>query len=136
MYITFAGRFLAAFFVHAGAVAAGVAGVTSAMAGADELADGLETPTSTCFGDCFEQALAASRTARIAKPAIMASFCWRDQDESVVPEIVLLVWFVGVLLVGFLLSGSDFQAVVTVSPPLRMAQSEVIRQENGQFCGC
>jgi hypothetical protein len=27
----------------------------------------------------------------MAKPANMAIFCWRDQDESIAPEIVLLV---------------------------------------------
>lgn len=101
--------------------------------GAGELAAGLDALTSAGFDDCFEHALAASRTARIAKPAIMANFCWRDQDESVVPEIVLVVRFAGVLLVGFLLSDSDFQAVVMVSPPLRLAQSEVVGQDDGQL---
>lgn len=117
--MTFAGRFLAAFFADAGAAAAGAAGAISATAGMGELAAGLETPTSAGLDDCFEQALAARSTARIAKPAIMANFCWRDQDESVVPEIVLVVWFANLLLVGFLLSDSDFQAVVIVSPLLR-----------------
>jgi hypothetical protein len=133
--VTFAGRFLAAFFMGAGAATAvGVTGVSSARAGVGELAAGLKTPTSEGLGDCFEQALAASSTARMAKPAIMASFCWRDQDESVVAEIVLLVWFESLLLVGFLLSDSDFQVVVMVSPPLRPAQSKVIGQESGQSC--
>jgi len=46
----------------------------------------------------------------MAKPAIIASFCWRDQDESVVPEIVLLVaWLVEFWLVDFWLA--DFQIV-------------------------
>ncbi len=43
------------------------------------------------FGDCFEHALTASNSPRIAEPAIIASFCWRNQDESVVPEIMLLL---------------------------------------------
>lgn len=76
----------------------------------DEGADadgGLETPISAGFGDCFEQALTASNRPRIAKAAIMANFCWRDQDESSVPENVLLV---SVLLI-------DFQIVAMLSPP-------------------
>ncbi len=43
------------------------------------------------FGDCFEHALTASNSPRIAEPAIIASFCWRNQDESVGPEIMLLL---------------------------------------------
>jgi hypothetical protein len=54
-------------------------------------ATGLEILASAGFGDCLEQALTASNTPKIAKLAIIASFCWRDQDESVVPEIVLFV---------------------------------------------
>jgi hypothetical protein len=87
----------------------------------------LETPTSAGFGDCFEHALTASNSPSIAKHAIIASFCWRDQDESVVPEIMLLL---GVWLLGFL--SPDFQVVVILSPPLRLAQSKVIWQENDQ----
>ena len=49
----------------------------------------LETPTSAGFGDCFEHAIIASNSPRIAKPAMIASFCWRDQEPSVVSEIVL-----------------------------------------------
>jgi hypothetical protein len=50
-------------------------------------------PASGGFGDCFEHALIASNSPRIAKPAIIAiaSFCWRDQDGSIVPQIVLLL---------------------------------------------
>src|ERR1700691_414453 len=129
--MTFAGRFLAAFFVGAGVAATGATGAISATVDVGEMAAGLEALTSAGFDDCFEQALAASRTARMAKPAITASFCWRDQDESVVAEIVLLVWFAGLSLIDFLLSDSDFQAVVIVSPPLRLAQSEVRGQERG-----
>src|SRR5260370_29676372 len=71
---------------------------------------GWETPTSAGLGDCFEHALTASNSPRIAKPAIIASFCWRDQDESVVPEIVLLVaWLVDLWLVDFW--SVDFQIV-------------------------
>jgi hypothetical protein len=86
----------------AATVAAGAGGTTAA--GVAEVAAGLETPTSAGFGDCFEHALTASNVARIAKLAIIASFCWRDQDEddSVVPEIVLLVvWLAGSRLADF-----------------------------------
>src|SRR4029077_17290668 len=86
----------AAVGVFAGAVAVGVA----------ELDAGLETPTSAGFGPCFEHALTASNSPRIAKLAIIASFCWRDQDESIVPEIVLM----GSWLLGFW--SPDFQVVV------------------------
>jgi hypothetical protein len=58
------------------------------------------------------------------KPAIIASFCWRDQDESTVPEIVLLAW-----LLDFL--SPDCQIVVMLSPPLRLAQSERRRAGGG-----
>jgi hypothetical protein len=54
-----------------------------------EFANGLDTPTSAGFGDSFEQALTTTSTPRITKHAIIASFCWRDQDESMPPEIVL-----------------------------------------------
>jgi hypothetical protein len=80
-------------------------------------------------GDCFEHALTANSRPRIAKPAIIASFCWRDQDDSVVPEIVLLIarfalfWLV------------DFPIVAILSPPLRLAQSKVIWQESDQHGG-
>jgi hypothetical protein len=88
----FAGRFLGVFFTRAGnaAVVGAVTG-TAAAAGAAELEAGLETPIRAGFGDCFEHALTPSNSPRIAKLAIIASFCWRDQDESIVPEIVLLV---------------------------------------------
>jgi hypothetical protein len=59
------------------------------MSGAAEFAAGLETPTSAGFDDSFEQALTTTSTPRIKKHAIIASFCWRDQDESIVPEIIL-----------------------------------------------
>jgi len=48
---------------------------------------GPETPTSAGLADCFEHAQNARKSARIAKLATIAIFCWRDQDESVVPEI-------------------------------------------------
>ncbi len=116
------------FFVGAGTAAA--VGVFAGAVAVDELDAGLETPTSAGFGPCFEHALTASNSPRIAKPAIIASFCWRDQDESIVPEIVLL----GALLLGFL--SPDFQVVVILSPPLRRAQSRVIWQESGQPDDC
>jgi len=87
--------------------AAGIAGIPAKSA-MDEGADadgGLETPTSAGFGDCFEHALAASNSPRIAKLAIMAIFCWRDHEESSVPENVLLG---SVLFVDF---------VAMLSPP-------------------
>jgi hypothetical protein len=129
--VTFAGRFLGVFFAVVGEAAA--VGVVAAVTGAEGVAEldaGLETPTRAGFGPCFEHALTASNSPRIAKPAIIASFCWRDQDESILPEIVLL----GALLMGFL--SPDFQVVVILSPPLRLAQSEVIWQESGQLCDC
>ena len=91
---------------------------------------GLDTPTSAGLGDCFEHALTANSRPRIAKPAIIASFCWRDQDDSVVPESVLLVarfalfWLV------------DFPIVAILLPPLRLAQAKVIWQESGHHGGC
>jgi hypothetical protein len=106
-----------------------VAAVT-AIAGVVELDAGLETPTSAGFGPCFEHALTASNSPRIAKPAIIASFCWRDQDESIVPETVLL----GSWLLGFW--SPDFQVVVILSPPLRLAQSKVMWQEGSQPDDC
>jgi len=116
--VTFAGRFLGVFF--ACAVATAVAGaVTGAEVAVAGVPVGLETPTSADLGDCWEHALIASSSPRIVKPAIIASFCWRDQDESIVPEIVLLLV---ALSVDFL--SPDFQIVVMVSPPLRLAQSD------------
>jgi hypothetical protein len=103
------------------------AGVAELGVGLD--APGLDTPTSAGLGDCFEHALTANSRPRIAKPAIIASFCWRDQDDSVVPEIVLLIarfalfWLV------------DFPIVAILSPPLRLAQSKVIWQESDQHGG-
>jgi len=72
-----------------GAAAGAVAGV--AVVGAGKVGTGLETLTSAVFEDCFEHALRASKKPRIANAASMASFCWRDQDESIVPEIVFSV---------------------------------------------
>jgi len=129
--VTFAGRFFGVFFVGAGEVTAvGEVASVAAGAGVAELDAGLETPTSAGFGPCFEHALTASNSPRIARLAIIASFCWRDQDESIAPEIVLL----GSWLLGFL--SPDFQVVVILSPPLRLAQSKVIWQENGQLRDC
>jgi hypothetical protein len=127
--VTFAGRFFGVFFTGAGDDAAVGVVASVAVAGA-ELGAGLETPTSAGFGLCFEHALTTSNRLRIAKPAIMASFCWRDQDESIVPEIVLL----GAWLLGFL--SPDFHVVVILSPPLRLAQSKVISQESAQLPHC
>jgi hypothetical protein len=91
----FAGRRLGVFFAGLGNTAAAVVGDAVALApgiaGAVEVDAGLETATRAGFGDCFEQALTASISPRSAKPAIMASFCWRDQDESAVPEIMSFV---------------------------------------------
>ncbi len=74
-----------------GGTSAVVCAVATVAAGIDEGEAGLETLTSAGFADCFEHALIASSSPRMPKPAIMASFCWRDQDESMVSEIVLLV---------------------------------------------
>jgi hypothetical protein len=90
---------------------------------------GLETLTSAGLADCFEHAHTTRDKPSIAKPAIMASFCCCDQDESVVPEIVLFVdW-----LLGFF--SPDFQVVVIVSPPLRLAQLYLLSQASGQWLG-
>jgi hypothetical protein len=129
--VTFDGRFLGVFFAGAGeAAAVAVVTGTGAVAPSAELDAGLETPTSAGFGPCFEHALTASNSPRIAKPAIIASFCWRDQDKSIVPETVLL----GSWLLGFL--SPDFQVVVILSPPLRLAQSKVMWQEGSQPDAC
>jgi hypothetical protein len=89
------------------------------------LGAGLETPTSAGFRDCSEHALHASNMPKIASPAIVASLGWRDRGESVVPEIGLEVLWAADLL-------SDFQVVVKLSPPLRLAQSLLIWQAGGQ----
>jgi hypothetical protein len=70
-----------------------VVAAVAAAAGVGEVDAGPETPASAGFEDCFEHALTASNSPRIPKPAIVAiaGFFWRDQDESVVPEMVLLV---------------------------------------------
>ena len=73
-----------------GAIEAVVFAVVVA-AGTAEVCAGPETLTSAGFADCFEHALSPSNIPRITKPAIIASFCWRDQDESVAPVNVLLV---------------------------------------------
>jgi hypothetical protein len=122
---------LGVFFTGAGdAAAVGVVTGSAAAPGVAKFDAGLETPTSAGFGPCFEHALTASNSPRIAKPAIIASFCWRDQDESIVPETVLL----GSWLLGFL--SPDFQVVVILSPPLRLAQSKVMWQEGSQPDAC
>jgi hypothetical protein len=88
--VTFAGRFFGVFL--AGEVettpAAGVELAAICAADVPRAGTGLETPTSADFEDCFEHALIASISPRITKLVIIASFCWSDQDESVVPEIV------------------------------------------------
>jgi hypothetical protein len=128
--VTFAGRFLGVFFTGAG----GTAALTSVAAGVGVTdAEGLEPPDSAGFGDCFEHALIVSNSPRIAAPVIVAiaSFRWREQDESVVPEIGLLFVACFVLCLS-----PDFQMVVILPPPLRLAQSEVIGQESCQLRGC
>ena len=106
MYVTFAGRFLGVFFAGVG----GTAALTSVAAGVciTEV-EGLETPDSAGFEDCFEHAVIARNSPRTAAPAILAiaSFCWREQDENVVPEIGLL--FVACFVVWW---SPDFQMVV------------------------
>jgi len=101
------------------------------IAGVAEVDTVLDAPAGAGCEDCFEHALKASNSPGIAKPAIIAIFCCRDQDESVVPETVLLVALLVALLLEFL--SSDFQVVAILSPPLRLAQSEVIGQESGQM---
>jgi hypothetical protein len=81
---------LCTFLGDTGAIEAVVVGVVVA-AGTAAICAGPETPTSAGFDDCFEHALSPSNIPRITKPAIIASFLWRDQDESVVPVNVLLV---------------------------------------------
>jgi hypothetical protein len=92
--VTFAGRFLCTFFTGAAgnsaSASAAVSGTVAVAAGV-VVAAGLDTATSADFDDCLEHALTTSKSPRSAKLANMASFCWRDQDESIVPEIVLLV---------------------------------------------
>jgi len=125
--VTFAARFFGVFFAGAGnAAAVGAAAGVVVTAGVAGVNAGLDTAARAGFEDCFEHALKASSSPRIAKPAIIAIFCWRDQDDSIVPETVLLV----ALLLDFL--SPDFQVDVIVSPPLRLAQSEVIGQGSGQ----
>ena len=133
--MTFAGRFFGVCFAGAGKAAAigAVAGVAAAASVADVDA-ALDAPATAGFDDCFEHALIASNSPRIAKPAIVAiaSFCWRDQDDNVVTEIALLL---GAGFVDFWLADiwlADFEMVAILSPPLRLAQSEVIGQESGQ----
>jgi len=129
---------LGVFLAGAGkAAAVGVIVGIAAAAGAvvAGIGAGLETRTSAGFGDCFKHALIASNSPRIAKPAIIVSFCWRDHDESVVSEIGLLVALSAKFwLVDFL--SPDFQVVVILSPPLRLAQSEVIGQPSAQHRDC
>ena len=105
--MTFAGRFLGVVFTCAGnAATVAVVTGTAAAAGLAELDPKLETPTSAGFGPCFEHALTTSNSPRIARPSIIASSCWRDQDESIVPETVLLgAWLLGLL-------PPDFEVVV------------------------
>jgi len=55
-------------------------------AGVEACVSGAEIPTNAVFGDCFEHALTMSRIPRRTNPASMAIFCWRDHEESVVPE--------------------------------------------------
>ena len=88
--MTFAGRFFGVFFAGAGNTAAvGVVAGVAVTASVAEVDARLDTPARAGFGDSFVHALTASNSPRIAKPAIRASFCWRDQGESVVTEIAL-----------------------------------------------
>jgi hypothetical protein len=87
--------------------------------------DGSDTPTSADLEDCFEQALTASKRPRMTNPAIIAIFCWRDQDESIEPEkmferVLLLFRFV------------EFQRVAMSHLPLRgaVAQGRGMREAN------
>jgi hypothetical protein len=91
VYVTFAGRFLGLFLAAATGTAVFACAVVTALAGVAELDAGLEMPTGAGFEDCSEHALIASKTPSIATHAIIANFCWRDQDEKSVPKIV---WFV------------------------------------------
>src|SRR5882757_9966805 len=104
-----AGRFLCVFFFATGSAGAtfGV-GVGAAVVLA---ASGLEMPTSAVLGVSFEQALSAIRIPRMTNPAIIAIFCWRDQDVSVAPELLLLVLW------------GNFSKFVIVSPPLLNADA-------------
>ena len=95
------------------------AGVVVVGAGAVEAGAGFVTPTRAGFCDCFEHALNISKSTSITMVAIIAIFCWRDQDESVVPENVLLVF----ALVA------DFQ-IVAISHLLRV-QSQKGRAGRG-----
>ncbi len=65
---------------------------TGARAGVAESAAGPDTATRTGFADCVEHAMNAINSPSIANAEIVASFCWRDQDESMFPE---MLWFVG-----------------------------------------
>src|SRR5579862_985512 len=102
--MTFVGRFLCPSTFFTGAVDAAAAEVSTGFAegfaefgaGADSRPGSFpdtfpETPTNAVFEACFEQALTTSSNPRMAKAANMAIFCWRDQDESIVPEIGFLV---------------------------------------------
>ncbi len=108
---------------------------TGAVAAVAGLAAGLEMPASGGFGDCFEHALIAINSPRIVKLASVASFCWRDQDDSIVPVIVLLLGagFVDFLSVSLSL---DFHIVVILSPPLRLGAvgKEKGRRRANQEC--
>jgi hypothetical protein len=108
-----------------------IAAFADAAAAEGEIA-GPETAASAGFGDCFEHAVSMSSTARSEKLAIIANFCWRDQEVSEDPEKLLLV--TGAL--DFLSRESSdlfgFQVVVILSSPLRLTQSGVISQESHQ----
>jgi hypothetical protein len=117
--------------VGAGGVALVSAIVADAVIAGADVAVGLETPTSAGFEDCFEHALTARSSPRIAKPAIVASFCWRDQAESIVPVNVSFVLKLLPELLDFWLV--NFQMVAILSPLLRLAQSELIRQDKDQL---
>src|ERR1700722_5570109 len=90
---------------------------------------------SAGFADSLEHALKASSNPRIANPPIIATFCCLDQEESISADLV--PWFGWVLdfspNLDFGSLSFDFQVVVMLSPPLRLAQSELGWQECGQF---
>lgn len=108
----------------------------SVAAGVCARATGLETPMSAGFAGSVEHALKASNNPSIANPAIMAIFCCLDQEESIFPEMEpLLGWMLDLVSPECLLFDcrlSDFQVVVMLSPLLRLAQSKLTWQENGQ----
>jgi len=83
---------LCVFFFATGVAGSGVAVGVGAAAAVEVCVSGLEMPTRAVLGAAFEHALSAIKNPRITNPAIIAIFCWRDQDESVAPELLLVLW--------------------------------------------